>query len=69
MPPQMLCFLDKERNCQEECMAFCGKDTEHPMCALVNSVSVVGLMVSTMLKASQNGITHPKSAPPPEVKT
>jgi hypothetical protein len=65
----MLCFLDQGRNCQAECVAFCGKDAAHPQCVMVNSISVLGLATSTLLRASQTAITHPKSAPPPEVKT
>ena len=69
MPPQLCCFLDKDRNCQQECVAFCGKDAEHPACAIVNSISVLGLAVSSHLRAEQSRINHPKSPPAPQVKT
>jgi hypothetical protein len=69
MPPQMLCFLDKERNCQEQCVAFCGKDADHPSCVIINCVSVLGIAVSGSLRAEQTKVNHPKSPPPPEVKS
>lgn len=69
MPPTMLCFIDKERNCQEECMAFCGKGAEHPACVLINSMSVLGIAVSGSLRAAQTKVGFPPSPPAPQVKT
>lgn len=69
------CFLDKERECEESCMAFISEQ-DSPMCSIIVSlrvltttaISVVNEGVKVREPKKKDVTHHPKSAPPPEVK-
>ena len=62
------CFLDKDRKCTEECMAYTGEPYDEvceakPKCLLLETAG--GL--SDMLTGKTMTVKHPVSAPPPEI--
>ena len=57
------CFLDKNRGCSADCMAYSGTPTQQK-CVLLE----VTADLTDMLTGKIMTVKHPVSAPPPEIK-
>jgi hypothetical protein len=62
------CFLDKERKCSGDCMAFVHTMPQGVLiqCGILMNLNALS-EVRDILKGNPKGVTHPVSAPPPEV--
>ncbi len=57
------CFLDVRRVCEHDCMAWSGTEDDEPDCLLLDTLD----RLQKLLLEETSAITHPVSAPPPEV--
>ena len=66
----MQCFMDKDRKCEAECVAFVsGPEISggRPVCGVLDTGSrLIGLATRIFKRQGGSG-KHPDSAPPPEV--